>query len=321
MPTAEDASSPGVTKPSSRPVDRAALARWARRQQLLPDAAWLHTEVARRMAERLVLFKSQPNVVIDWWAATGGSGAALAAAFPHARMIEVAPDGVGAAPHGRPQSFEAPWWSAARWRRKPTLVDAAAVPEGSGQLLWANMMLHAVADPPALMRRWREVLAIDGFLMFSTLGPDTLLSLRRVYREAGWGPPHAPFIDMHDLGDMLVKAGLDDPVMDQERLRLTWATPEALLAELRTMGVNADPSRHAGLRTPRWRERLLGALREQAQGQGADDGRIALDFELVYGHAFKPAPRARVAAETRLPLDEMRRMVRSGRKTNAPRGT
>ena len=319
MPTAADASSAGATVPSSRPVDRAALARWARHQHLQREAPWLHGEVARRMAERLVLFKAQPKVVIDWWAATGGSGAALAGAFPHARVIEVAPDIVGAAVHGRAPSFEAPWWSAARWRRKPASVEAAAVPEGSGQLLWANMMLHAVADPPAVMRRWREVLAVEGLLMFSTLGPDTLASLRSVYREAGWGPPHAPFTDMHDLGDMLGEAGLADPVMDQERLRLTWATPEALLAELRTLGINTDPARHRGLRTPRWRGRLLGALREQAQGQGDHDGRIALDFELVYGHAFKPAPRARVAAETRLPLDEMRRMVRSGRKTDAPR--
>ena len=271
------------------------------------------------MAERLVLFKAPPSVVIDWWAATGGSAAALARAVPGARVIEVTPDVVVSVDRPAPASL-LPWWSAARWRRKALAVPAEAVPDGSGQLLWANMMLHAVADPTAVMRRWREVLAVDGYLMFSTLGPDTLASLRSLYREAGWGPPHAPYIDMHDLGDMLVEAGLADPVMDQERLRLTWATPEALLAELRTLGINADPSRHAGLRTPRWRDRLLGALREQARIDATDDGRIGLDFELVYGHAFKPAPRVRVAAETRLPLDEMRRMVRSGRKADPAAG-
>jgi len=321
MSIAEDASSAGATLPSSRPVDRTALVRWVRRQQLQPEAPWLHSEVARRMAERLVLFKAQPSVVIDWWAAPGGSAAALAHAVPRARVIEVATDVVGTAGGRQAQASQAPWWSAARWRRKPASVEAAAVPQGAGQLLWANMMLHAVADPPAVMRRWREVLAVEGFLMFSTLGPDTLTSLRSVYREAGWGPPHAPFTDMHDLGDMLIEAGLADPVMDQERLRLTWTTPEALLTELRTLGINADPSRHRGLRTPRWRDRLLAALREQALAHATEDGRIALDFELVYGHAFKPAPRVRVAAETRLPLDEMRRMVRRARKADPSAGS
>ena len=146
--------------------------------------------------------------------------------------------------------------------------------------------------------------------MFSTLGPDTLAGLRALYRDAGWGTAHAAFTDMHDLGDMLVAAGFADPVMDQERLTLTWATPEALLGELRTLGANADPARFAGLRTPRWRARLEAALRERATA----DGRIALDFELVYGHAFNPPPRAKVAGETRVPLEDLRSMARSGRR-------
>ncbi len=318
MSIVEDAASARPAPQPSRPVDRTALARWIQRQQGQAEAPWLHREVARRMAERLVLFKVAPNVVIDWWAGPGGSAPALARALPRARVIEVVPEGTGT--RGGPPAAGGPWWSAAGWRRKPSAVQDADLAAGAGQLVWANMMLHAVADPSAVMRRWREVLAVDGYLMFSTLGPGTLASLRNVYREAGWGPPHAPYTDMHDLGDMLVEAGLADPVMDQEHLRLTWATPEALLAELRTLGVNADPSRHRGLRTRRWRERLLGALREQARVSGTGDGRIALDFELVYGHAFKPAPRVRMAAETRLPLDEMRRMVRSARKADPSAG-
>jgi malonyl-CoA O-methyltransferase len=107
-----------------------------------------------------------------------------------------------------------------------------------------------------------------------------------------------------------VHAGFADPVMDQEVLRLTWATPASLLTELRSLGGNADRARHAGLRTPRWRARLEAALAERA---GAD-GRIALEFEIVYGHAFKPPPRARVAGETRLDAGELQRMARAGRR-------
>jgi malonyl-CoA O-methyltransferase len=91
---------------------------------------------------------------------------------------------------------------------------------------------------------------------------------------------------------------------------LTWDTAQALLAELRTLGGNADPARHAGLRTPRWRDRLAAALRERA----GPDGRIALDFEVVYGHAFNPPARLQLAGETRVPLDDLRAMARRGRR-------
>jgi malonyl-CoA O-methyltransferase len=114
---------------------------------------------------------------------------------------------------------------------------------------------------------------------------------------------------MHDLGDMLVAAGFADPVMDQETVTLTWPSGAALLDELRKLGANVDPRRFAGLRTPRWRRRLAEALEAQA---GAD-GRPRLAFEVVYGHAFRVAPRPRVAAETAVAVDDMRAMIRASR--------
>ncbi|HLO93533.1 MAG TPA: biotin synthase, partial [Burkholderiaceae bacterium] len=147
---------------------------------------------------------------------------------------------------------------------------------------------------------------VDGFLMFSCLGPDSLVELVRLYESLGWGRPLPAWVDMHDLGDMMVEAGFADPVMDQERLRLTWSEPEKLLADLRALGGNVSPARFPGLRTPRWRARLLAAL----EGLRGPDGLIALSLELVYGHAFKPVPRPRVSGETHVSLDDMRSMVR-----------
>jgi malonyl-CoA O-methyltransferase len=174
------------------------------------------------------------------------------------------------------------------------------------------MALHFAPDPQAVMRQWHHWTAVDGFLMFSTLGPGSLAALRRVHAAAGWGPAHAPFVDMHDLGDMLVEAGFADPVMDQELLTLHWADAAALLAELRGLGGNADPARHAGLRTPRWRAALEAAL---AVGAGGD-GRPALTFEIVYGHAFRPPPRVRVAEVSHVGVEQLRTMARrpSGRR-------
>lgn len=294
---------PAPESGTQRPLDTRALAHVLQRLARAETAPWLHGEAARRMAERLALIKQPPAQALDWWAALGGGGAALAAACPQARITAVE----AAAPPDAP----APWWSPRRWAgRAPAVVAEAAVAPGSTQLVWANMVLHAVADPQPLMQQWQRALAVGGFLMFSTLGPGTLEDLTALYRRLGWPPPLAPFVDMHDLGDMLVQAGFADPVMDQETLTLTWADAAALLAELRSLGGNVDRARFAGLRTPRWQRRLEAALQTLA----GSDGRPALRFELVYGHAFKAAPRPRVQAETTLPLQDLRAMVRSGRK-------
>ena len=291
-----------------RPLDAVALARVQQRLQRADAPPWLHGEVARRMAERLPVIKLQPARIIDWGAFLGASAAVLAAAYPRAAVLAVEPDA-----QRRDASVAAAarrWWSPRRWTGpQATVVTEAAIGAGQGQLLWSNMGLHGAIDPQAVMRAWHRALAVDGFLMFSTLGPGSLAGLRSLYTQQGWGPPHAPFVDMHDLGDMLVEAGFADPVMDQETITLTWPTGDALLAELRQLGGNVDPRRHVGLRTPRWRSRLATALRLDADASG----RPRLALEVVYGHAFRPPPRPRLATETALPLEDMRAMVRAGR--------
>jgi malonyl-CoA O-methyltransferase len=297
---------PAAPSSAGRPVDARALAHITRRLAHLPEPPWLHREVARRMAERLQLIKQPPKTVIDWSAWLGGSADALQAALPGATRVLVEPESVLLA---RSQAQHKPgWWPLSR--KRAAVFEPAQLPAAAGDLLWANMVLHGVADPPALLASWHRALAVDGYLMFSTLGPGTLEDLRTLYAEAGWGSPMAPLVDMHDLGDMLVQAGFADPVMDQETVTLTWADADALLAELRTLGGNADPARHAGLRTPRWHARLEQRLQARADAQG----RIALRFELVYGHAFRVAAKPRVAAQTEVSLDAMHEMLRHGRR-------
>ena len=257
------------------------------------------------MAERLAIIRLQPAQVIDWWSWLGAGAELLAQAYPAAQRIAVEPT-----PALRLRSeaaLRAPWWSTRRWTAPAPLVlgDRDPLPGGT-QLVWANMMLHAVVDPPALFARWERALAVDGFVMFSCLGPGTLRELRALYQRLGWPVPTPNFIDMHDLGDMLVQAGFADPVMDQETITLQWPSAQALLDELRGLGGNASPSRPGGLRTPRWRQRLLRELESLA----GPDGRPALSFEVAYGHAFRAAPRLRGGEETTVSLEDMRAMVR-----------
>lgn len=317
MPVAE-------TQPAARrPVDGAALARIGRRLAAAREVPWLHAEVARRMAERLPVIRHVPEQVLEWGAAAGGGSAELARAYPRARRLHVErAEDLQQALSGAARSRS--WWQRLRGASAPEAVDEAGVAPGAAGLVWANMLLHGRADPPAVLRAWQRALAADGFLMFSTLGPGTLEGLRELHARHGWGVPMAALVDMHDLGDMLVEAGFADPVMDQETLTLTWPDARAALAELRTLGGNAHPARFAGLRTPRWLARLQAAMaHELAQGaapQGAADGRIALTFEVVYGHAFKAPPRLRVAGETVISPEDLRRMARAGRQPSSSRG-
>ena len=292
-----------------RPVQAQALAQVTRRMGRAAEAPWLHGEVARRMADRLGLIRLQPRTMIDWWSFNGASRSLLQQAYPGAHLQRVESD--PSLLRHSPQPAR-PWWSPRRWAGPGSACLAPQeVAAGGADLLWANMMLHLIQDPQVQMQQWQRALAVEGFLMFSTLGPGSLKGLRDTYGRLGWPAPCAPFVDMHDLGDMLVHAGFADPVMDQEIITLTWADPVALLRELRSLGGNADPRRYAGLRTPRWRERLCAAL----QGLQGVDGRLRLEFEVVYGHAFRAAPKPRVAAQTTVALDEMREMLRPARRS------
>ena len=188
-------------------------------------------------------------------------------------------------------------------------------PPASVDMLWANMALHESADPQALLAQWHQALKVDGFLMFSCLGPDTARELRALYARLGWPPAGHELTDMHDWGDMLVHAGFAEPVMDMERITLTFASPERLLRELRELGRNLHPLRFAGLRGRGWYAKLLAALQQLAQP--GEDGQLRLTFEVVYGHAFKAVRRPVIAPETRVSLDEMRANLRKVKKNGS----
>ena len=301
--------------PASRPerLDPRALDRAWARLAARPAPPWLHAEIARRMGERLSIVKQVPVHVFDWWSELGGGAALLAQAYPKATVTGVLrPESAAlAVPADTPALAATPAWR--RWlglgAGGSRAIAQSAVPPAQAQLVWSNMSLHWAQDAPTLMREWQRALVVEGFLMFTTLGPGTLVTLRDLYRKHQWGAAYAPWTDMHDLGDMLVEAGFADPVMDQETLRLTWSSPQAALDELRTLGMNTDAVRFPGLRTPRWRDRLLAALGAHVDPQG----RVVLEFEIVYGHAFKPVPRVKLAEQTQVGLDDMKAMLSRGR--------
>lgn len=292
---------------SERPptLDPAAAARWATLPWQQPVSPWLHEEIASRMLERLDVIRLQPQSWAHWEPLRGGIEAhrKLLQRYPKASAWLVAEQAAQA--QAVQTLTRGPWWQLSRWTGPASHVDAP--PSQSVHMLWANMLLHHAADPQALIQAWHQALAVDGFLMFSCFGPDTLRELRQVFAQKGWPEPAHEFTDMHDWGDMLVHAGFAEPVMDMERITLSYETPERLLAELRELGRNLHGQRFPALRGRRWRADLLQALQTLARPD--EQGRLCLTFEVVYGHALKPAPRHAVQSQSQIGLDDMRRML------------
>jgi len=282
--------------PTDQPptIDPLAAQRWAAMPH--PATPWLHEEVARRMAERLPWIRLP---VARWahWEPLGGGAPARAlvvAQYPDAECIEVRAQ-AGQASSAIKSEAKSWWRRLAASRRAPEVPVLAEPPEAAMQMVWANMLAHHAADPRTLMKQWLRALTPDGFVMFSCFGPDTLRELRALYADLGWPPPTQEYTDMHDWGDQLAVAGFADPVMDQERITLTFDSPARLLAELRELGRNLHPGRFAGLRTPAWRQRLHAALDERLRARA--DAPLALSFELIYGHALKPSAQRKAPRE------------------------
>ncbi|MDM0115058.1 biotin synthase [Variovorax sp. J22R133] len=292
-------------------IDAVAAARLARSAPG-EGSPWLHEEIGRRMEERLQWIKAQPRTWADWAPLHGGleAHARVARRYRDARAFVVEPE--AALRPRTEQALTMPWWNARRWGSAATRFGGPALPEEGVDLLWANMSLHSSADPQGLIEQWHRMVATDGFLMFSCLGPDTLRELRSVYAARGWGPAGHEVTDMHDWGDMLVGAGFAEPVMDMEHVVLSWSTPDALIAELRQLGRNLHPARFSALRGRSWRDALRTAL-AATPAASETDGRISMTFEIIYGHAFKPAPRVSLSAESAVSLRDMRTMLQRGR--------
>jgi malonyl-CoA O-methyltransferase len=175
-----------------------------------------------------------------------------------------------------------------RWWRRPTVLcaDAAALPlpDASVDLVFSNLMLQWCNDLDAVFREFRRVLKPRGLVTFTTFGPDTLTELRAAWRAVDDGIHVNRFIDMHDVGDAMVRAGLAEPVMDLEYFCLTYPRVIDLMRDLKAIGAhNVTVGRGRGL-TGRGRLQAVADAYEAHRR----DGRLPATWEVVYGQAWGP---------------------------------
>jgi len=250
---------------------RLARSRFNRAGKSFEAAARLESEVGARLLERLDYVKLAPRRILDAGSGPAREAGALRKLYPGAQVV--------ALDYALALLPKRGGW----FGRRPLAVcgDLLRLPlaDGSVELVWSNLALHWVNDPLAAFREFERVLAPGGLLMFSTLGPDTLKELRAV---AGAARVHA-FIDMHDLGDLLVANGFSAPVMDMEMIEIAYAGAGGLVEDLKNTGqINARADRPRGLAGKGFGERLR-ALPTRAT------------YEVVYGHAWRAAKATRDA--------------------------
>jgi malonyl-CoA O-methyltransferase len=266
--------------------------------------AALQQTVCERLAERLELFRIEPQVVLDLGCGTGHAWPALRRRFPRAGLL-----GLDLAAGMLVESRRGRWWR----RERLVCADAEQLPlaDASVDVIFSSLMLQWCTPPDRALAECRRVLRPEGLLLLSTLGPDTLRELRTAWPEEPLAPAAdetatARFVDLHDLGDAIIRAGLAGPVVDAEHFTLTYPTASAVLQDLRRLGTgNADQSRPKGLITPK----RLSVFAARYEPMRRSDGTLPLTYEVVYAHAFAPAPGARPqdgSTVSAFPLERLR---------------
>jgi malonyl-CoA O-methyltransferase len=265
---------------SSGPIDK----RSARRsfEQAAPDydlVAVLQREIADRMLSRLEYIRTAPGLILDLGAGTGYAVEGLQRRFGKTRILAL-DFAMGMLLRARRRGT---------WLNRPRCLcaDAESLPlaDASVDLVFSNATLQWCNDVQGAFAECLRVLRPGGLLMFTTFGPDTLHELRDAWAAADGYSHISPFLDMHDVGDALVRARFADPVLDAERLTVTYDRVRDLMRDLKVLGArNSTADRHRGL-TGRRRLRTV----EQAYEIHRQDGRLPATYEVVYGHAWAPA--------------------------------
>lgn len=245
-------------------------------------SAFLQKEVGERLLERMDLMANVPARILDVGCGTGRPTRELQKLYPRAQVV-----GVDLAPGMlKMAAKKQPFF---RWQGKKAdfvCAEASQLPlaDASCDLIYASLILQWCEDLDATLLEWRRLLKPHGLLLFSTLGPDTLKELRAAWSAVDGYNHVNRFLDMHDVGDALIRAGFVEPVMDVEHITLTYEHATGLMRDLKTIGAhNVTAGRRRGL-MGRGRLKAFSDAYERFR----DRGRLPATYEVVYGTAWAP---------------------------------
>jgi malonyl-CoA O-methyltransferase len=243
---------------------------------------FVHATTRNGLLDRLAPIVIEPRTILDLGSATGTATRALAKHFRRARVIAV---DLSHNMLGRTRKKQ-------RWLSRVTTLqaDATALPiaDQSVDIVFANQLLPWVGNPTRTFAEVSRVLVKDGLFLFATLGPDSLSEIRRAWASVDSAVHVNLFPDMHDLGDAAVRAGLRDPVLDVDRLTVTYKDTRSFFTELTAMGArNSLLRRDRSLASAKRFHAMMAALENTRDG-----GPLTLELEIVYGHCWGSGARA-----------------------------
>lgn len=259
------------------------LRRFDRAAATFDQFDFVHAVTRDGLFARLAPMRVEVKTIVDLGCATGTACKLLARRFRGASVIGI--------------DHSAEMLQVARdkkaWRSKCSFIeaDAAALPlaDQSVDMVFCNQLLPWIDDVPAMLAEVNRVLRENGLFLFASLGPDSFAELRNAWASVDTDVHVLHFADMHNIGDAAVRAGLSDPVLDVDRLRVTYKDANALFRDLTGSGArNGLAGRSRGLTG----KRRFAAMCEALQA-GSGEPQIELELELVYGHCWGSGPRAR----------------------------
>jgi len=298
------------------------------------DAAILQKTVAERIDERLELTTIEPKTILDLGAGTGLLTEQVIRRYPNAQLYAV--DLSSSMLKIATPRFTAPRWPALntklnRFLQNCKLTKALATKtaatainadvyqlpfaDNSVDLIVSNLMLQWCDDLDSVFAEFRRVLRPEGLLMFTTFGPDTLKELRQAWQSVDANYEHVNnFIDMHDIGDALIRNGFGQPVMDMEIFTLTYDKPMGVLKDLKAIGAtNANKQRNNGLMG---KQRFASMLNAYDELRNPNDNKIPATYEVVHGHAWAAqevikGPNRDKSGHIEISLDEFSKQLKS----------
>ena len=241
------------------------------------QAAILQEEVLNRLQQRLHYIRHRPETVVDVGCGTGKAIPGLLKRYPRARVyaLDIAESMLALA---RPRF-------GLLHRKRLVAADLEQMPFAprSFDLVFSSLAMQWCNDFRGALAEFARVSRPGALLMFSSFGPDTLKELAASWQALEPEPRVHRFIDMHDVGDAMMAAGFEQPVVDAEVIRMEYGELRGLFADLKNIGAsNADVGRRRGLLTPSKLARLESSYREH----GFENGKYIASYEVVYGHAW-----------------------------------
>ncbi|MFQ5983374.1 MAG: methyltransferase domain-containing protein [Woeseiaceae bacterium] len=245
------------------------------------EVDFVHRKTAQGLLERLEPMLIDATKILDLGSATGSAGRDLRRQFKRSRVIVVD----ASREMLRKARNKQTWFS----RASALQANALMLPlqSGSVDLIFANLLLPWIDDVHTLFTEVARVLREGGLYVFSALGPDSLTELREAWAKVDEEPHINRFTDMHDLGDGLVHAGLRDPVLDTDFLKVSYRDTASLFRDLTLVGGRNSLSGRRKTLTGKTRFRMM----ERELEARFTGGLLELRLEIIYGHAWGGGPR------------------------------